>query len=395
MITLSLENRPLRPFQKDALQALQRPGHLIVIAPTGSGKSLIYEQYLKNPGTKMLLITPLVALSRQQHRNLLELGIVSKLGTGEGSDGPPLDLKPHESGVWIVSPEKLFFPLKKGVLQLLEKWSPNFLVVDECHCFWEWGRHFRPAFLEVPKLIEIFQIPRSLWLTATLPQKAHQALKAALPLPQLSLGSFELPTQLELYNHAVSWPQRSDFLMEWVRVQPNPGIIFVPTRNGTERVSRLLSTLGRTLIPYHAGMSIEERQNLEALIQTAPNPVIVATSAFGMGMHFSQLTWCLLWQAPLSLLSLAQAVGRVGRGSQGGRAFILWDRDDFQLIEWSARGSAERREDLQEVLLYLQQKKCRKAGLKEYFDTGTLSSEPSLSNCGQCDWCRGLLETPR
>src|SRR5690349_16700484 len=124
----------LRPFQKRALEALGGPfcdSHVLCIAPTGSGKSLIYEKAASHPTRRTLLITPLVALARQQHQKLLKLGIPVHLGSGGQSQGPPFG----KSGAWIISPEILSFPSKH---QALQNWKPNLLVVDECHCLWEW-----------------------------------------------------------------------------------------------------------------------------------------------------------------------------------------------------------------------------------------------------------------
>jgi superfamily II DNA helicase RecQ len=116
----------LRPFQRDALDALESgPGHLVCVAPTGSGKSLIYERFSKSGAARrMLLVTPLVALARQQARCLRAAGIRTWLGAG-GEEAPALD---SGSGAWIVSPEKLLVDRQR---QRAREWAPDFLVVDE------------------------------------------------------------------------------------------------------------------------------------------------------------------------------------------------------------------------------------------------------------------------
>src|SRR5262249_24821920 len=156
----------LRPFQQAALEALVHPGHVLCVAPTGSGKSLIYERAAQKPGRRTLLITPLVALARQQHERL-SARATATLGAGSGSQGPPPGA---ESGIWLASPESLQSPRS---LPALRRWRPDFLVVDECHCLWEWGESFRPAFRAIPGLLRELAIDSSLWLTATLPPEAR------------------------------------------------------------------------------------------------------------------------------------------------------------------------------------------------------------------------------
>ena len=185
----------LREFQKNALFALEDPKatshHLLCISPTGSGKSLIFERASRVVGRKTLLITPLVALARQQYKKFQSLQIPVSLGSGGAKQPPPSS----QSGVWIVSPETLNFPNK---MDLLKKWKPNFMVVDECHCLWEWGDRFRPSFRNLPRLLTELSISRSLWLTATLPFTAKQELRKQIPVPMIELGEFNLPQQIHL-----------------------------------------------------------------------------------------------------------------------------------------------------------------------------------------------------
>ena len=131
----------LRPFQKQAIEALKSnspSAHVICVAPTGSGKSLIYEEVAAMANRKTLLVTPLVALARQQFKKMKERGISVTMAAGGSVEGPPV----NKTGAWIVSPESLQSPRRQAALA---SWQPNFLVLDECHCLWEWGERFRPA----------------------------------------------------------------------------------------------------------------------------------------------------------------------------------------------------------------------------------------------------------
>jgi ATP-dependent DNA helicase RecQ len=220
--------------------------------------------------------------------------------------------------------------------------------MDECHSCWDWGESFRPALRDALKLVSELGIPRSLWLTATLPEPARKLLRDRLPEPLRFQGGFQLPEGLELRILRVPWPERADALRRWLELRLEPGIVFVATRSGAERVARLVR-VSRDAVAYHAGLSSEERAAIEVRLRAGECFVLVATSAFGMGMHFPQLHWALLWQAPPSVLALAQAAGRVGRGGERAIAAVFWDEDDFRLVEWMVGQSEERGRALAEL----------------------------------------------
>lgn len=271
----------------------------------------------------------------------------------------------------------------------MQNWRPNLLVVDECHCLWDWGEHFRPAFSLIPNILAKYSIPHSLWLTATLPPEARAQLRKSLPTPQKEMGRFELPLQITLLIKRVEWRNRSTILLQWIFQQTGAGIIFVATREATLRVAKLIAATGKKSVAYHGGMSKEERQNIEAEIRKGLPLVIVATSAFGMGMDYPHLRYCALWQAPTSILSLVQIVGRVGRNSeQNGQALVLWDSDDFRMLEWTIGDSGIRRKEMQNLLNFLGDEKCRRQALREYFDPQ--SPLPPPTRCSRCDFCIGI-----
>jgi ATP-dependent DNA helicase RecQ len=247
----------LRPFQKEAIDALSRPGHVICVAPTGSGKSLIYETLARKH--RIALVTPLVALARQQHSKLLQAGIPTWLGAGPEPENP----SPSKSGVWILSPERLAQP---PTIERLKKWNASLLTVDECHCLWDWGERFRPSFMKIPEILRQMEISRSLWLTATLPSPARSELRSKLPEPQVEIGEFALPPSLYLRVQRVPLPARLGKILDFVFRQSEPGIIFVQTRSAAERLTRLLSASDKKCAIYHAGMASEERRLTEKKI---------------------------------------------------------------------------------------------------------------------------------
>jgi ATP-dependent DNA helicase RecQ len=271
----------------------------------------------------------------------------------------------------------------------LKKWAPNFFVVDECHCFWEWGENFRPAFAKLPKWLEELEIDQSLWLSATLPFDAGRRLKSELPCLAIQ-GRFALPTKLRLHFEYVEWANRMEELIHWVRERSDlSGLIYVATREQAARISRTLE-LGLRIRPllYHGGMSTEERQIVEMLLAEPSKKeprIVIATSAFGLGMDFSQLKWVLLFQSPSSLLELTQVIGRVARAGQQGEATLFWSNDDFRLLDWKAKDSQRSVDELSKIEKFLRDADCRERGLLAYFNEEPGSFE--LPRCGRCDRC--------
>ena len=296
---ISSDRPPLRDFQERALTILEDPGHLICVSPTGSGKSRIYEEFSSLRPTKMLLVTPLIALARQQAEKLQRQGHKVHLSAGAGGLRTGFPFSPRESGIWIASPEQLLHPFHRSKFEL---WRPNFLVVDECHCLWDWGDRFRPSFRQLPSLTKFHFVERSLWLTATLPQGARLELKRDLTthsqFPIREQGQFALPLNLSLEVQHVEWNDRMERLLAWIAERDGAGIIFSPTRNTAERITRVFQSLNHRAHSYHAGLSAEERQLIEEKMSLQELDILVATSAFGMGMDYPHLQWSALWQVP-------------------------------------------------------------------------------------------------
>lgn len=373
----------LRPFQIQALESLStEKSDVICVAPTGSGKSLIYERIAALKQQKTLLITPLIALGRQQKKRLLQAGVQATLGMGEGAEGPPISARGPSA--WIVSPERLFPFESVPDAGWLKGWKPSFLVMDECHCLSDWGSRFRPAFSRIPQFLKERKISKSLWLTATLPWQSRKILLDSLPAPILEIGQFALPEKLKFKTSRVPLADRPWALMQEIRrlqfKESTKGIVFAFTRSGAEQVMRLLQAAGVRVLLYHAGISHEEKLAVESSIQEDRVDVVVATSAFGMGMDYSTLKWVILWQAPFSILTLAQAIGRVGRAGYEGEAIVFWDDDDFKLLEWAGT------ENLLELYHFFHSRKCRVLDLILYFERGRVNPDFDFQ-CGSCDSC--------
>ncbi|MFZ9594817.1 MAG: DEAD/DEAH box helicase [Bdellovibrionia bacterium] len=384
----------LRPFQKQTLEFLKlqspEPSHVLCVAPTGSGKSLIYETAAQSASLRVLLITPLVALAHQQLQSLRAKNISAHFGRNRAQE----ILGRKRSGVWILSPESLHLhsarqkhPPSSFSVQKpspVDWWKPEMLVVDECHCIWEWGQEFRPAFGVLPELAHQPCIRKSLWLTATLPLREKEDLKQRLPRPFFSAGRFGLPPRLMIQVMKTPYLQRLSAVLRFIETQTGAGIIFVPTREASMKLARFFLAAGKKTAFYHAGLFQEERRNIENQIREGKLDVIFSTSAFGMGMNYTTLRYVILWQAPSNLLSLVQALGRASRNlDQSSTALILWSEEDFRLQEWITPASPSQAERTLEVASFLQSSLCRRKNLEGFFEHSL--SLPDF--CGLCDNC--------
>lgn len=375
---------PLRPFQKEALDALREPGHVILVSPTGSGKSLVFTRYLQENSCRALLISPLVALGYQHRSTLTNAGLSSKIGVGAHGTG-----RPYGTQTWIVSPEKIFDPDKSPTLEFLRQWKPELLIVDECHSIWDWGESFRPAFRDIPRLIPHCSIPRTLWMTATLPNEARKQLKKNLPGCVTEIGRFSIPEALRIHVRPTPWPERLSWLIRWVREQKEPGLVYTLTRDSTGIIQRALAGQGIPSLAYHGGMSSEERRIAERWASQGIPHAIVATTSFGMGMDLKHLAWIVIHQLPPGLIALAQIIGRVARFGREGLAWVLWDQRDFNPLEAMLAGSSRSQKSLLDLWSFLKSNECRSQCLERLIENGLSNERP----CGRCDQCmvQGLM----
>ncbi len=278
-----------------------------MVAPTGAGKTRIAIEWAKRSQKKLLLTSPLVALNRQHEQSFSNQGLQTRLGSRPDSN-------PREHQVWILSPESLVRPKLR---EEIKKFSPSLWVSDECHTHWEWGSRFRPALLEATKIPGLLGIKKTLWLTATLSPDSQswidQCQSGSGGGPIRWIKESRKNPNSKIHRILADPIQKLEFLLAWVKRRREFGLIFVRSRSLAEKITALLRSEGYSCIYYHAGLSQEERLAIEERVREQRDQIIVCTTAFGMGMNYEHLQWCIIW-SPLSQMSEQfQAMGRVGR----------------------------------------------------------------------------------
>jgi ATP-dependent DNA helicase RecQ len=409
-----------RPWQKEAIVALLgSPGRVLVVAPTGGGKSLTYQlPAAVLPGTTLVL-SPLVALMEDQVRSLTARGIsatflASTLELGERRLREAR-LARGEYKLVYAAPERLG---SSAFVDLLARCSISLVAVDEAHCISHWGHDFRPDYLRIGALIGKLKPPRILACTATATPDVRAEIKAELGLtdrcvevlrgfarPNLHLSAHAIPGRkeaervlAETLRSAIGGPgsRRKGSLRE-----PRPilggAIVYAATRRSTEHWAAWLCERGYGAVAYHAGMDAEARTRVANEFSSRAVDVVVATNAFGMGIDRPDIRAVVHVQPPASIEAYYQEVGRAGRDGAEAYGVLLCSGSDIalrrRLVEMGRDGEsqdpalAERAWGLfRELLRYIDARTCRHDFVLRYFG----DEQELLGDCGHCDVCETL-----
>ena len=336
----------LRPGQLEAMEQVMAGRDTLVVMPTGSGKSAVYQVPALLLDGPTVVVSPLIALQRDQvaalSRRAGSGGAVaanSSLSAGAREEAFER-LRAGEVEFFFLAPEQLARP---DVLEAVAEARPSLFVVDEAHCVSSWGHDFRPDYLRLGQVVEQLGHPTVLALTATASPPVREEVVDRLHLRdavQIVRG-FDRPTlHLEVQGHREDDQKREAVVMRAMG-EPKPGIVYTSTRKSAEAYAQALAGLGIDAAAYHAGMRAADRESTQSRFMAGGLDVVVATTAFGMGIDKADVRFVLHAEVADSIDSYYQEIGRAGRDGQPASAVLFYREADLGLRKFFAAGSAD------------------------------------------------------
>jgi ATP-dependent DNA helicase RecQ len=382
-----------RSLQREAMESVLNHRDSVVVLPTGGGKSLCFQAPAVAMPGMALVVSPLIALMKDQVDGLTECGVPaaaihSALSAEERHD-IDTDIRSGRLKLLYVAPERL---VQERFIHYLKKVEISFIAIDEAHCISMWGHDFRPEFRGLSQLKEHFPGVgvHSYTATATPQVRDDIAQQLCLDKPEILVGSFDRP------NLTYRIQRRTDRLTQICAVidayPKESGIIYCIRRADVDELCAELRDRGHRARPYHAGMAdLLRKQNQEAFINEGED-IIVATIAFGMGIDKSNVRYVIHAGMPKSLEHYQQESGRAGRDNLEAECHLLFSGSDFFLWKnimgpGGGEGADVALEKLNQLYDFCTSLSCRHHAISSYFGQ-RLTSE----TCGACDVCLGEVD---
>jgi len=397
-----------RPGQREAIETLLREDRLLLVAPTGGGKSLCYQLPAAIlPGTTVV-VSPLIALMHDQVAALETRGVpatylASTLSPDELTRRERLVLRGRCKLVYV-APERLAYP---GFRWVLERIECPLVAVDEAHCISHWGHDFRPEYLQIGEILPLLPRARVLACTATATPVVRDEILQQLGLPpqtpQLVRG-FARPNLIFRAAEARGSAERrrkvDEVLHEALGSPGEPrgaAIVYSPTRRAAEEEADRLRQEGWRVEPYHAKIAGPRREATQRAFTARDLDVVVATNAFGMGIDRPDVRCVAHLAPPSSIEAYYQEAGRAGRDGEPAVCLLLTSPGDLplrrRLIEQNVEGRNPDEETIRhkwslflELMRWVEGGSCRHDAILRYFG----DDEETLQGCGHCDVCLGL-----
>jgi len=378
-----------RPLQLEIINDVMSGKDVLAILPTGGGKSLCFQLPALAQDGLTLVVSPLIALMKDQVDALQANGIAATfLNSTLSPDDSRARLRGLHQGQYrllYVAPERLMLA---GMIEDLKKWNVNLLAVDEAHCVSEWGHDFRPEYRQLNRLRkELPKVPM-LALTATATPRVRTDIVERLGLRNQKpyVASFNRPN---LTYRVWAKQQSFDQLLSFLKKRPNDaGIVYCHSRKSAESVAEKLRAERIAAAPYHAGLAQEERAGNQELFLRDEVRVICATIAFGMGINKPNVRFVVHYDLPKNIEGYYQETGRAGRDGLPGECLLLFSPGDavkqqrFIDEKTDPDEQAIARAQLRQMIDYSESAGCRRSALMGYF--GEIWTDIP---CGGCDNC--------
>jgi ATP-dependent DNA helicase RecQ len=382
-----------RPGQDEVIEAVLAGENVLAVMPTGSGKSMCYQLPAVVDGGLTVVVSPLIALMRDQVQQMGHVGVAAAtLNSGNGDEANRETLKRLRAGevsLLFVSPERL---AGDGLISLLAASSVKRLAIDEAHCVSQWGHDFRPEYRQLAQVRQALGNVQVVALTATADQATRSDIASQLfpAPPRIVVHSFDRPN-LHLRFEAKDKPrnQIADFLE---RHRGSNGILYAASRDRTEKLAEWLCGKGVRALAYHAGLDAAVRSQRQDVFLQEDGVVMCATIAFGMGINKPDVRFVIHADLPSGVEAYYQEIGRAGRDGLPAETLTLYGIDDFAFrrrqIDEKAISDAQRKLEhrrFSAMIDLAESVTCRRQALLAYFGE---TSGP----CGACDLCQGGAE---
>jgi ATP-dependent DNA helicase RecQ len=381
-----------RPGQEEVIAATLRGEDVLAVMPTGSGKSLCYQLPAMAREGLALVVSPLIALMRDQVAQLRELGVAAA-ALNSASDGAERQrvveaLRNRSLRLLYVAPERL---VRDDMIGMLRAAKIDLFAIDEAHCVSQWGHDFRPEYLRLREIARELGAAQTIAVTATADGPTRSDIIARLfpRAPRVFVRSFDRPNLfLAMRPKGNATRQLAERLEAH---KGESGIIYCASRRRTEELAQEFSQPGRRALPYHAGLDHETRaRNQDEFLQN-DGIVVCATIAFGMGIDKPDVRFVFHADMPSSIEAYYQEIGRAGRDGLPADTFTLYGAGDIalrrrQIAEGGAPDERKRIEEkkLDDLVALCESARCRRQVLLGMFGE-------EASPCGHCDVCKGAV----
>jgi RecQ family ATP-dependent DNA helicase len=341
-----------RKWQAEIIDILLRRRDVVVVMPTGSGKSLCYQLPALLLDGVTLVISPLIALMKDQVDGLVENQIpatfINSTLTPSEQGQRLREIQQGRYKLVYIAPERFRNP---GFMEGIQSCRVSLFAVDEAHCVSEWGHDFRPDYLRLKEVVEKLSHPPVAALTATATPDVRRDIITQLGLrqPVTFVAGFDRPNLRFQVKKAEGEGDKIGTILGLLKKKEQRGIIYAATRKNVETVALTLQSYGYKAGSYHAGMEMESRKVVQDRFMDGTLPVVVATNAFGMGIDKADLRFVVHYDIPGSLEAYYQEVGRAGRDGKPANCLLLFNYGDTFTQEFFIDGSYPPRDMIEKV----------------------------------------------